>query len=568
LRAPIFRVAVIGGAVAALAAGALTAAGAAAADDFIPTVQPDLVLAPGYGWDAAGSSYGIPDGTGTVVYAFSKQPLTDATWKNGGLPSGLTATAGSYGCKVYAAAAGVFTCPVSESLYFADPWVEASTTAAGNTTGYLGVGYAPHGTSLATAVKAAQLAGTTSDPAMPTAGKITVRTPAEVAENTIKLTTPDVPLSSSLTQTAQVHAADTGFFGITFANTQEERGWDEDEVDIEVASVDGGSGADCDHVYDTISAPTYGVYCDLEPGDHTITYTLRSGSRVPAWKIAAEAEFQVWDNGPDNPSATSTFSVVSPYPVRDRYRLFARDTKGNLDYYDGTGKAAGPYSFRQYQDEGWGTYTAITPLSRPTVHSTGDLVARDGSGTLWLYAGSGNGSNLKARVKVGPGWNIYKTLVGAGDLTGDGRADLIARDSSGALWLYRGTGKSGTAAFAARTKIGPGWNIFTSLTSAGDITGDGRADLTARDSAGVLWLYKGTGSASGPFAARTRIGSGWNTYTALAGAGDLTGDGRADLIARDSTGVLWLYQGTGSASGPYKARTKIGPGWNTFNSLI
>ncbi|KAF2774605.1 hypothetical protein [Streptomyces sp. OM5714] len=40
-----------------------------------------------------------------------------------------------------------------------------------------------------------------------------------------------------------------------------------------------------------------------------------------------------------------------------------------------------------------------------------------------------------------------------------------------------------------------------------------------------------------------------------------------DLVARDSAGVLWLYRGTGSASAPYAARTKIGGGWNTYNVL-
>ena len=31
--------------------------------------------------------------------------------------------------------------------------------------------------------------------------------------------------------------------------------------------------------------------------------------------------------------------------------------------------------------------------------------------------------------------------------------------------------------------------------------------------------------------------------TAIMGAGDLYGDGKADLLARDSAGTLWLYRG-------------------------
>ncbi|MBQ0891497.1 VCBS repeat-containing protein, partial [Streptomyces sp. RM72] len=170
-----------------------------------------------------------------------------------------------------------------------------------------------------------------------------------------------------------------------------------------------------------------------------------------------------------------------------------------------------------------------------------DLVARDSAGVLWLYRGTGNASApFAARTRVGGGWNTYSSLTSAGDLTGDSRPDLIARDSAGVLWLYQGTGNA-SAPFAARTRVGGGWNTYSSLTSAGDLTGDSRPDLIARDSAGVLWLYQGTGNASAPYAARTRVGGGWNTYSSLTSAGDLTGDSRPDLIARDSAGVLWLY---------------------------
>ncbi|MEU1434725.1 hypothetical protein ABZ438_11585 [Streptomyces sp. NPDC005786] len=53
------------------------------------------------------------------------------------------------------------------------------------------------------------------------------------------------------------------------------------------------------------------------------------------------------------------------------------------------------------------------------------------------------------------------------------------------------------------------------MSLTGDLTGDGRADATARDAAGVLWLYKGTGSPTAPFVSRSRIGAGWNTYDAV-----------------------------------------------------
>ncbi|MFD0428612.1 FG-GAP repeat domain-containing protein [Streptomyces zhihengii] len=123
----------------------------------------------------------------------------------------------------------------------------------------------------------------------------------------------------------------------------------------------------------------------------------------------------------------------------------------------------------------------------------------------------------------------------------------MARDRSGVLWLYLGKG-DGT--FTARTRVGGGWGGYTSVAAGGDLTGDGRADLVASDASGVLWLHRGTGDRSAPFAARTRVGGGWGIYDSLTLAGDLAGAKAGDLLARDHSGVLWLYLGKGTAPSP------------------
>ncbi|MFG2559209.1 hypothetical protein [Streptomyces sp. NPDC048496] len=40
----------------------------------------------------------------------------------------------------------------------------------------------------------------------------------------------------------------------------------------------------------------------------------------------------------------------------------------------------------------------------------GDLLARDTSGNLYIHPGNGTGSGFGARVKVGGGWNTYTIL--------------------------------------------------------------------------------------------------------------------------------------------------------------
>ncbi|MCT4357687.1 hypothetical protein M5362_31785, partial [Streptomyces sp. Je 1-79] len=61
------------------------------------------------------------------------------------------------------------------------------------------------------------------------------------------------------------------------------------------------------------------------------------------------------------------------------------------------------------------------------------------------------------------------------------------------------------------------------------------------------------------FAARTRIGAGWNTYSHLVGVGDADRDGRPDLYAVGA--APWealLYKGTGDWRAPFRSREQVG----------
>ena len=54
--------------------------------------------------------------------------------------------------------------------------------------------------------------------------------------------------------------------------------------------------------------------------------------------------------------------------------------------------------------------------------------------------------------------------------------------------------------------------------------------------------------------------------TALVGPGDFTGNGTADLLARDRFGQLWLYPGNGH--GRFLSRVRLGGGWNAMTAFI
>ncbi|MFI8324655.1 FG-GAP repeat domain-containing protein [Streptomyces sp. NPDC085529] len=230
--------------------------------------------------------------------------------------------------------------------------------------------------------------------------------------------------------------------------------------------------------------------------------------------------------------------------------LFRRDSGGALYRYAGrAGGLAAPCKV----GVGWGTMSEIT-------RDGTTLVASDTDGKLWRYpADPGTGTySGSTRILAGTGgWQAMDTLLAPGDVDGDGKADLLARErATGTLWLYPGNGADG---YGARTSIGGGWGMFDVLLAPGDFNGDGKADLIGRTPTGDLWLYKGTGGAPWYFDPRVQIGFAWDRYTALAAPGDIDGDGRADLIGRDGDNDVYLYKGDGAGS--YAPAAKVGFGY-------
>ncbi|MET9730446.1 VCBS repeat-containing protein [Streptomyces sp. NPDC006458] len=63
------------------------------------------------------------------------------------------------------------------------------------------------------------------------------------------------------------------------------------------------------------------------------------------------------------------------------------------------------------------------------------------------------GTGVDRVVRIAANWSGCKEIVGVGDITGDGKSDILSRDTSGNLWRNNGTG-SGT--FGPRAKIASG----------------------------------------------------------------------------------------------------------------
>ncbi|MGW1881298.1 FG-GAP repeat domain-containing protein, partial [Streptomyces sp. NPDC001970] len=500
------RIAAVGGSLGALVVAATGTAGPATAQDLDIVHVNDVVLRPGSTWGANAAMPG-PFLNGTMVYAFATKPLTGPAGDGAGLPAGLTFGPQEI-CKPAPQATAVYLCKVGGTSDHYAPVVTIPADTLHDTMGYYGAVYAPAGSDLNAAVQAAQTAGATPADGTHDAGTFTVKRLEHVAQNSLSFNTPDIEAGKSSPQTLRVHAVDGGHLDLWFGPAPEQYGWNSHDVDIRVTSVTAGQTAQCTHRNESLTVGIVLIQCDLTPGDTDITYTLTSAPGTESWHINAHARYKVYSWGQDYLTAEAPFAVDG-LPVRERHTILGRDAAGKLWQYPGTGNATAPFRTRSLIGSGWQAYNALTKLSPVSAdRPAGDLIARDSSGILWYYRNVGGGP-FAPRVRVGSGWNIYNQLAGAGELTRDGKADLIARDTTGTLWLYRGTGST-TAPFATRTKIGGGWNIYKQLAGTIDLTGDGKSDLVARDTTGTLWLYRGTGSTTAPFATRTKIGGGWN----------------------------------------------------------
>ena len=177
-----------------------------------------------------------------------------------------------------------------------------------------------------------------------------------------------------------------------------------------------------------------------------------------------------------------------------------------------------------------------------------DILWRNTDGTIsnWLgtAAGGYTPNNANAAVNVSNNWQI----VGLGDFNGDGRDDILWRNTDGTISNWLGTAAGGYVANDANAAVNVP-NAFQ-VVGTGDFNGDGRDDILWRDSAGNIsnWL----GNANGGF---TPNGANSGYFVPLnwdvVSIGDYNGDGRDDILWRNGDGTLanWL----GTATGGYVA---------------
>jgi SpoIID/LytB domain protein len=233
--------------------------------------------------------------------------------------------------------------------------------------------------------------------------------------------------------------------------------------------------------------------------------------------------------------ATSAASWPKDLDGNDRGDLLAVDTAGALRLLSGSGTGAFTATS---MGTGWGSRSLVAGVGSWDGDNRHDVIERDGT-TLYYHPGDGAGG-LYARVAISSGWDTINLVSGTGDMDRDGHTDFLARTTSGQLKVYRGDGRGKTL---TTILIGSGWNAFRAVLSPGDLTGDGKVDVLAvRSTDNAMLLYPGTGT--GTLGTPVTVSGSWAGYSAFSASGDVTGDGRDDVVARRSSdGALVVFGG-------------------------
>jgi hypothetical protein len=272
-----------------------------------------------------------------------------------------------------------------------------------------------------------------------------------------------------------------------------------------------------------------------------------------------------------SPEPTPTPQPRPPRPSEpDRLRDFQADgfpdlvarerATGRLQLLVGDG---GPgFSPRRLVDSSVGRATMFSGIGDVTGDGRPDLLVRN-ERTKVARVRAGRKDGRFGRVRLPTIRFASANLVaGVGQMVGKRRPDVVARDAkTGALYLHAGqaNGRWGPRRLLLRNA-----RSLRLVHGAGDLNGDGRNDIVARSGKRLL-LFPGAGR--GRIAAPRVVAKRWGRMDLTVAGADVTGDGAPDIVARDRrTRRTWIYltRPNGSVSGRFGGWA----GWRNLDRLV
>ena len=195
--------------------------------------------------------------------------------------------------------------------------------------------------------------------------------------------------------------------------------------------------------------------------------------------------------------------------------------------------------------------------SQPQYYNTIQFVDVNGDGKADVCGRSAAGiicnlsdGNSFSKQITGPGWSDkgnwdqpeYESTIRYADIDGDGKVDVCGRAAAGISCALSDGNGFPTVIDGPKWSDGSGWNapqFFTTIQFA-DIDGNGKADICARDNAGIICqLSDGKGFPTKVDGPPWSSSGGWDDpqYDSTIGFADIDNDGKDDVCARGWAGI-------------------------------